>query len=82
MSYPMDARPMTKVERTKFNRAAHERKMRNELVAKHGEELGNFHYWLRLMGIRGTQLYREEDDLRLIREVSLALQNIYNRYSA
>ncbi|MET9497431.1 hypothetical protein [Streptomyces sp. NPDC006552] len=73
-------RPLTKVERKKFNRAEHERKIRKDLIAQHGEELGNFYFWLRLMNIRGTQAFRE-GDTRFIREVALALQNVYSRHN-
>ncbi|MFI6881149.1 hypothetical protein ACIBL6_47665 [Streptomyces sp. NPDC050400] len=73
-------RPLTKVERKKFNRAQHERKIQKDLIAQHGEELGNFYFWLRVVNIRGTQSYRNGDN-RFIREVALALQNVYGRHN-
>ncbi|MFZ3562819.1 hypothetical protein ACOKM5_43590 [Streptomyces sp. BH097] len=73
-------RPLTKVERKNYNRAAHEQKIQKDLIAQHGNELGNFYYWLRLMNIRGTQAYRG-GDLSLIRDVSLALQNVHERHN-
>ncbi|WP_031511051.1 hypothetical protein [Streptomyces megasporus] len=79
MTMPTGGRPLTKAERKKFNRARHEQKVRADLIARHGEELGNFHYWLRVMSIRGTQKFRE-GDATLIREVSLALENVYRRH--
>ncbi|MFE4660579.1 hypothetical protein ACFRFJ_28290 [Streptomyces hydrogenans] len=72
-------RPLTKEERKRFNRAEHERTIRQELIARHGNELGNFHFWLRLMNIRGTQAYRA-GDTAFIRDVALALQNVYQRH--
>ncbi|WP_394427209.1 hypothetical protein [Streptomyces sp. SGAir0957] len=73
-------RPLTKAERKDFNRAAHERKIQKDLIAQHGEELGNFYFWLRVVNIRGTQEFRRGDN-RLIREVSLALHNVYSRHN-
>ncbi|MER7832206.1 hypothetical protein [Streptomyces sp. NPDC095602] len=48
------------------------------MIAQHGNDLGNFYFWLRLMNIRGTQAARA-GDTNLIREVSLALENVYRR---
>ncbi|MGY1583853.1 hypothetical protein [Streptomyces sp. MN13] len=73
-------RPLTKAERRKYNRAAHERKIRQDLVEQHGKDLGTFYYWLRLMNIRGTQAYRD-GDTAFIREVALALENVYRRHA-
>ncbi|MEU2564849.1 hypothetical protein ABZ626_36790 [Streptomyces longispororuber] len=73
-------RPLTKEERKKFNRAAHERKIRQDLIAQHGNELGNFYAWLRVVNIRGTQAYRS-GDTAFIRDVVLALQNVHSRHS-
>ncbi|GAA2733377.1 hypothetical protein [Streptomyces nogalater] len=72
-------RPLTKAERKKFNRAEYERKIKQELVAQHGEDLGTFYAWLRIVNIRGTQAYRagKKD---FIREVTLALHNVYIRH--
>ncbi|MFE3129281.1 hypothetical protein ACFXHD_38370 [Streptomyces hydrogenans] len=72
-------RPLTKEERKRFNRAEHERKIRQELIARYGNEFGNFHFWLRVMNIRGTQAYRA-GDTAFIRDVALALQNVYQRH--
>ncbi|MFJ4569029.1 hypothetical protein ACIP4U_36335 [Streptomyces caelestis] len=72
-------RPLTKAERKKFNRAEHERKIRQELIAQHGEDLGTFYAWLRIVNIRGTQAYRA-GNTEFIREVTLALHNVYNRH--
>ncbi|WP_331737664.1 hypothetical protein OHA38_44080 (plasmid) [Streptomyces sp. NBC_01732] len=73
-------RPLTKIERKKMNRAEHERKIKQDLIAQHGKDLGTFYYWLRIMSIRGTQAYRD-GDMALIRDVALALQNVYSRHS-
>ncbi|MFG3499321.1 hypothetical protein [Streptomyces sp. NPDC047928] len=73
-------RPLTKAERKDFNRAEHERKIKRELIAKHGNDLGNFYYWLRLVNIRGTQAYRN-GNTDFIREVALALHNVYGRHN-
>ncbi|MES5824877.1 hypothetical protein [Streptomyces sp. RG80] len=73
-------RPLTRVERKKLNRAEHERKIKQDLIAQHGSDLGTFYYWLRIMNIRGTQAYRD-GDTKFIREVALALQNVYSRHS-
>ncbi|MYZ39784.1 MULTISPECIES: hypothetical protein [unclassified Streptomyces] len=72
-------RPLTRAERKKYNRAQHERKIRQDLIAEHGVDLGTFYYWLRLMNIRGTQAFRDGDTV-FIREVALALENVYRRY--
>ncbi|WP_189749929.1 carbohydrate ABC transporter, partial [Streptomyces chartreusis] len=69
-------RPLTKSERKKLNRAEHERKIRQDLIAQHGRDLGTFYYWLRIMNIRGTQAYRD-GDTQFIRDVALALENVY-----
>ncbi|HBF83004.1 MAG TPA: hypothetical protein DD420_24705 [Streptomyces sp.] len=73
-------RPLTKAERKKYNRAQHEGKIRKELTEKHGKDLGNFLFWLRVMSIQGTQRYREGDP-RFIQDVSLALENVYRRHN-
>jgi hypothetical protein len=73
-------RPLTKAERKKFNRAEHERKIRADLIAQHGNDLGTFYYWLRIMNIRGTQAYRDGDKV-LIHDVALALENVYRRHA-
>ncbi|MEV4975345.1 hypothetical protein [Streptomyces scopuliridis] len=72
-------RPLTRVERKKMNRAEHERKIRQDLIAQHGNDLGTFYYWLRIMNIRGTQAYRDGDTV-FIRDVALALQNVHSRH--
>lgn len=72
-------RPLTKAERKKFNRAEHERKIRQDLIAQHGKDLGTFYYWLRIANIRGTQAHRE-GNTDFIREVALALNNVYGRH--
>ncbi|OUC73479.1 hypothetical protein CA983_44670 [Streptomyces swartbergensis] len=72
-------RPLTKAERRKFNRAEHERKIKQELIAQHGNELGTFYYWLRVTNMRGTQAYRD-GNTDFIREVALALHNVYGRH--
>ncbi|MGV4890729.1 hypothetical protein ACSR0Z_29920 (plasmid) [Streptomyces viridosporus] len=72
-------RPLTRAERKDFNRAEHERKIKQELIAQHGEDLGTFYAWLRIVNIRGTQAYRA-GNTDLIREVTLALHNVYNRH--
>ncbi|MER5886966.1 hypothetical protein ABT160_24345 [Streptomyces sp. NPDC001941] len=72
-------RPLTKSERKQFNRAQHEQKIKMQLVAEHGPELGNFYYWLRLMNIRGTQAFRT-GDVQFIRDVALALENVYRKH--
>jgi hypothetical protein len=76
---PAGGRPLTKQERKKFNRAQHERKIQSELIAQHGNDLGNFYFWLRVMNIRGTQSHRD-GDTKLIRDVALALENVYRRH--
>nr|MDT0521301.1 hypothetical protein [Streptomyces sp. DSM 41633] len=73
-------RPLTKVERKRMNRAEHERKIRQDLIAQHGSDLGTFYYWLRIMNIRGTQAYRD-GDTAFIRDVALALENVYRRHA-
>ncbi|WP_329595897.1 hypothetical protein OG195_44835 (plasmid) [Streptomyces sp. NBC_01362] len=73
-------RPLTKAERKKFNRAEHERKIKQDLIAQHGSELGTFYAWLRIANIRGTQAYRDGDKA-YIRDVALALQNVHSRHS-
>ncbi|MFH9968354.1 hypothetical protein ACH4PR_44840 [Streptomyces mirabilis] len=73
-------RPLTKAERKKFNRAEHERKIKQDLIAQHGNDLGTFYAWLRIVNIRGTQASRG-GDTAFIREVALALQNVYSRHS-
>ncbi|MFF6794306.1 hypothetical protein ACVW0K_007243 [Streptomyces filamentosus] len=73
-------RPLTKAERKKFNRAEHERKIRKDLIARHGNDLGNFYFWLRLSNILGTQKYNG-GDAAFIREVALALENVYRRHA-
>nr|BFD88449.1 hypothetical protein StreXyl84_78500 [Streptomyces sp. Xyl84] len=73
-------RPLTKAERKKFNRAEHERKIKQELIAQHGEDLGTFYAWLRIVNIRGTQAYRA-GNTDFIREVTLALHNVYGRHA-
>lgn len=72
-------RPLTKAERKKFNRAEHERKIKQDLIAQHGSELGTFYSWLRIVNIRGTQACRD-GDTGFIREVALALQNVHSRH--
>ncbi|MET8751330.1 hypothetical protein ABZW32_14710 [Streptomyces sp. NPDC004667] len=72
-------RPLTKVERKKMNRAEHERKIRQDLIAQHGNDLGTFYYWLRIVNIRGTQAYRG-GDTAFIRDVALALDNVHRRH--
>jgi hypothetical protein len=72
-------RPLTKAERKKFNRAEHERKIKQELIAQHGEDLGTFYAWLRIVNIRGTQAHRA-GKTDFIREVTLALHNVYGRH--
>jgi hypothetical protein len=72
-------RPLTKAERKDFNRAEHERKIKQDLIAQHGEDLGTFYYWLRIVNIRGTQAYRA-GNTDFIREVALALHNVYSRH--
>ncbi|MFP8887824.1 hypothetical protein [Streptomyces mangrovi] len=79
MTVSTGGRPLTKAERKKFNRAQHERKIQADLIARHGEELGNFYFWLRVMNIRGTQAFRE-GDTSLIRDVALALENVHRRH--
>lgn len=73
-------RPLTKAERKKFNRAEHERKIKQDLIAQHGNDLGTFYYWLRVSNIRGTQAYRD-GNTAFIRDVALALQNVFSRHS-
>ncbi|MFB7745385.1 hypothetical protein [Streptomyces sp. NPDC056132] len=72
-------RPLTKAERKDFNRAEHERKIKQDLVAQHGKDLGTFYAWLRVVNIRGTQAYRG-GDAAFIRDVVLALQNVHSRH--
>ncbi|MFG2463350.1 hypothetical protein ACGFWE_40745 [Streptomyces sp. NPDC048523] len=72
-------RPLTKAERKKFNRAEHERKIKQDLIAQHGNELGTFYAWLRIVNIRGTQAAREGDKA-FIHDVALALQNVHSRH--
>jgi hypothetical protein len=76
---PAGARPLTKNERKKYNRAQHEKKIQADLIAQHGPELGNFYFWLRVMNIRGTQLHREGEG-RFIRDAALAMENVYRRH--
>ncbi|MGP3637141.1 hypothetical protein ACTU45_28000 [Streptomyces sp. 24-1644] len=73
-------RPLTKAERKKFNRAEHERKIKLDLIAQHGNELGTFYAWLRIVNIRGTQAFRE-GDAAFIRDVALALENVCRRHA-
>jgi hypothetical protein len=73
-------RPLTKIERKKYNRAQHERKIREDLTARHGNDLGSFLFWLRIMSIQGTQRFRE-GDTGFIRDVALALENVYRRHN-
>ncbi|MBT2369963.1 hypothetical protein J7E88_33030 [Streptomyces sp. ISL-10] len=73
-------RPLTRAERRKLNRAEHERKIKQDMLAMHGNELGTFYYWLRIMNIRGTQAYRD-GDTAFIRDVALALENVYRRHA-
>lgn len=73
-------RPLTKAERKKYNRAEHERKIKQDLIARHGNDLGTFYYWLRITNIRGTQAYRD-GNTAFIRDVALALQNVFNRHA-
>lgn len=63
-----------------MNRAEHERKIKQDLIAQHGKDLGTFYYWLRITNIRGTQAYRD-GDTAFIRDVALALHNVYSRHS-
>ena len=72
-------RPLTKAERKAFNRAEHERKIKQDLIAQHGNDLGTFYAWLRIVNIRGTQASREGDKA-FIRDVALALQNVHSRH--
>lgn len=72
-------RPLTKAERKDFNRAEHERKIKQDLIAQHGKDLGTFYYWLRVTNIRGTQAYRN-GNTDFIREAALALHNVYSRH--
>ncbi|RPK32239.1 hypothetical protein EES39_39065 [Streptomyces sp. ADI92-24] len=73
-------RPLTKAERKDFNRAEHERKIKQDLIAQHGQDLGTFYAWLRIVNIRGTQAYRG-GNTEFIREAALALHNVYSRHS-
>ncbi|MFI2241163.1 hypothetical protein [Streptomyces chrestomyceticus] len=73
-------RPLTKAERKKYNRARHEQKIREDLIARHGTDLGTFYYWLRFMHIRGTQAHRG-GDTDFIRDVALALENVHRRHA-
>ncbi|MFE3074172.1 hypothetical protein [Streptomyces sp. NPDC059247] len=72
-------RPLTKAERKDFNRAEHERKIKQDLIAQHGNDLGTFYAWLRIVNIRGTQAYRD-GNTEFIREAALALHNVYSRH--
>ncbi|MDQ1051945.1 hypothetical protein [Streptomyces sp. V4I2] len=72
-------RPLTKAERKAFNRAEHERKIKQDLITQHGKELGTFYAWLRIVNIRGTQACRE-GDTAFIRDVALALQNVHRSH--
>ncbi|GHH55559.1 hypothetical protein [Streptomyces candidus] len=72
-------RPLTKAERKDFNRAEHERKIKQDLIAQHGKDLGTFYAWLRIVNIRGTQAYRS-GNTEFIREAALALHNVYSRH--
>jgi hypothetical protein len=72
-------RPLTKAERKAFNRAKHEQKIKQDLIAQHGNELGQFYYWLRVANMRGTQTYHEGNP-DFVREVALALHNVYSRH--
>lgn len=63
-----------------MNRAEHERQITQDLIAQHGNDLGTFYAWLRIVNIRGTQAFRA-GDTALIREAALALQNVYSRHS-
>lgn len=72
-------RPLTRAERKKYNRAQHERKIREDLIAQHGNDLGTFYFWLRLINIRGTQSVRE-GDTAFIRDAALALENVHRRH--
>ncbi|CAM5292908.1 hypothetical protein SSPIM334S_06952 [Streptomyces spiroverticillatus] len=62
-----------------MNRAEHERKIKQDLIAQHGTDLGTFYAWLRIVNIRGTQAYRD-GDTQFIREAALALHNVYSRH--
>ncbi|WP_329028242.1 hypothetical protein [Streptomyces sp. NBC_00690] len=73
-------RPLTKAERKDLNRAEHERKIKQDLIARHGKDLGTFYAWLRVVNIRGTHAYRE-GDTAYIREVALALNNVHRRHT-
>ncbi|MFG2439009.1 hypothetical protein [Streptomyces sp. NPDC048508] len=61
-----------------MNRAEHERRIKQDLIERHGKDLGTFYAWLRVVNIRGTQAYRE-GDTAYIREVALALDNVHSR---
>ncbi|MCY0921135.1 hypothetical protein OS965_23600 [Streptomyces sp. H27-G5] len=73
-------RPLTKTERKAMNRAEHERQITQDLIAQHGNDLGTFYAWLRIVNIRGTQAYRD-GNTDFIREAALALKNVYGRHS-
>ncbi|MFI6359542.1 hypothetical protein ACIBJF_44790 [Streptomyces sp. NPDC050743] len=73
-------RPLTRAERKKYNRAEHERKIKQDLIAQHGNDLGTFYYWLRVMNIRGTQAYRD-GNTQFIRDVARALENVHRTRS-
>ncbi|MFB8030610.1 MULTISPECIES: hypothetical protein [unclassified Streptomyces] len=73
-------RPLTKAERKRFNRAQHEKAIREDLIGRHGNDLGNFLSWLRIMSIQGTQRFRD-GDTSFIRDVALALENVYRRHN-
>ncbi|MEV6439848.1 hypothetical protein [Streptomyces anulatus] len=55
------------------------------MIAQHGNDLGTFYYWLRITNIRGTQAYRDGNTelarTAFIRDVALALHNVYSRHS-
>lgn len=63
-----------------MNRAEHERQITQDLIAQHGNDLGTFYAWLRIVNIRGTQAYRD-GNTDFIREAALALKNVYSRHS-
>ncbi|MFD5342996.1 hypothetical protein ACFWJY_04310 [Streptomyces anulatus] len=50
------------------------------MIAQHGKDLGTFYYWLRITNIRGTQAFRD-GNTEFIRDVALALHNVYSRHS-
>jgi hypothetical protein len=75
-----EGRPLTRAERKKYNRALHEQSIKQELIARYGHDLGTFYYWLRFMNIRGTQEHRD-GKTQFIRDVALALENVYRRHA-